>query len=146
MLCAVDLGIADQGEGTGGEQAAQIAIALLGDIAEPALPPLECCFGTSPIQAEKFGPGRKRRTWESATLATRAVASAGPMPGIASNRLLISLDRCRAMIIRSCEVMSAMGHEQTSRHVRAMSVIPIKADIRQRIEHVCFVPIADIGN
>jgi hypothetical protein len=36
--------------------------------------------------------------------------------------------------------MSALGHEQTSRHVRAMSVIPPKADIRQRIEHVCFVP------
>jgi hypothetical protein len=25
-----------------------------------------------------------------------------------------------------------------------MSVLPPKADIRQRIEHVCFVPIADI--
>src|SRR6185437_2999253 len=25
-----------------------------------------------------------------------------------------------------------------------MSVIPLKADIRQRIEHVCLVPIADI--
>jgi len=40
--------------------------------------------------------------------------------------------------------MSALGHEQTSRHVRVMSVIPLKADIRQRIEHVCLVPIADI--
>ena len=36
--------------------------------------------------------------------------------------------------------MSALGHEQTSRHVRVMSVIPLKADIRQRIEHVCYVP------
>jgi hypothetical protein len=26
-----------------------------------------------------------------------------------------------------------------------MSVPPLKADIRQRIEHVCFVPLADIG-
>ena len=26
-----------------------------------------------------------------------------------------------------------------------MSSIPLKADIRQRIEHVCFVPIADIA-
>jgi hypothetical protein len=25
-----------------------------------------------------------------------------------------------------------------------MSVLPLKADIRQRIEHVCFVPLADI--
>ena len=28
--------------------------------------------------------------------------------------------------------MSAMGHEQTSRDVRVMSVIPLKADIHQR--------------
>ena len=40
--------------------------------------------------------------------------------------------------------MSAMGHEQTSRHVRVISVILLKADIRQRIEHVCFVPIAKL--
>ncbi len=34
-----------------------------------------------------------------------------------------------------------------SRHngpVRVMSALPPKADIRQRIEHVCFVPIADV--
>ncbi len=36
--------------------------------------------------------------------------------------------------------MSAMGHEQTSRHVRVMSVIPIKADIHQRGSHVRYVP------
>src|SRR5882757_6535750 len=40
------------------------------------LPPLECCFGTSPIQAEKLRPDRK--TFGSAMLATRAVASIGP--------------------------------------------------------------------
>jgi len=28
--------------------------------------------------------------------------------------------------------MSAMGQKQTSRHVRVMSVIPLKADINQR--------------
>ena len=27
--------------------------------------------------------------------------------------------------------MSALGHEQTSRHVRVMSVLPLKADIHQ---------------
>jgi hypothetical protein len=32
----------------------------------------------------------------------------------------------------------------TWREVSAMSSIPPKADIRQRIEHVCFVPKADI--
>ena len=28
---------------------------------------------------------------------------------------------------------------------RSMSALPPKADIRQRIEHVCFVPTTDIG-
>jgi hypothetical protein len=37
-----------------------------------------------------------------------------------------------------------LGHEQTLRNVGGMSVIPLKADIRQRIEHVCFVPTADV--
>ena len=37
-----------------------------------------------------------------------------------------------------------MGHEQTSRHVRVMSVIPLKADIHQRGLHVRLVPQADI--
>src|SRR5262249_24118932 len=45
-----------------------------------SLPPLECCFGTKPIQAEKLRPDRKAPG--SATFATRAVASNGPRPGI----------------------------------------------------------------
>jgi hypothetical protein len=40
--------------------------------------------------------------------------------------------------------MFALGHERTSRQVRVMSVIPPKADIRQRGLHVRSVPIADI--
>jgi len=40
--------------------------------------------------------------------------------------------------------MSALGHEQTSRHVRVMSVIALKADIHQRGLHVHLVPIADL--
>src|SRR6516165_10165206 len=44
-----------------------------------SLPPLECCFGTNPIQAEKLRPDRKAPG--SATFATRAVASNGPTPG-----------------------------------------------------------------
>ena len=40
--------------------------------------------------------------------------------------------------------MSAMGHEQTSRHFRVMSVVPLKADIRQRGLRVRFVPKADM--
>jgi hypothetical protein len=40
--------------------------------------------------------------------------------------------------------MSALGHEQTSRHVRVMSVIRLKTDIHQRGLHVRLVPQADI--
>jgi hypothetical protein len=36
-----------------------------------------------------------------------------------------------------------LGHEQTSRHVRVMSVILFKADIHQRGLHVRLVPGAD---
>ena len=32
--------------------------------------------------------------------------------------------------------MSALGQKQTSRHVRVMSVVPLKADIHQRALHV----------
>jgi hypothetical protein len=39
MLCAMDLGITDDGKCAGGEQAAQIAIALLADAAELVLAP-----------------------------------------------------------------------------------------------------------
>src|SRR6478736_1913604 len=63
------------------------------------LPPLECCFGTIPIQAEKLRPDRK--DFGSATVATTAVASTGPTPGASSSLMLISLDRCQALISRS---------------------------------------------
>ena len=91
MAGAMDLGIADHGERASREQAAQIAIALFAE------PPLEFC--TSPTQAEKSRPDRKAPG--SAILATSAVASAGPRPGIASSRLLVALDRCQAMMRRS---------------------------------------------
>ena len=107
VLGAMDLGIADDRQCAGREQAAQIAIALFADTAEPVLAPLECCFGTSPIQAEKSRPDRK--AFGSATLATRAVASAGPTPGISSSRLLVSLDRCQALIIRSNSRICALS-------------------------------------
>ena len=40
--------------------------------------------------------------------------------------------------------MFALGHEQTSRHVRVMSVVTLKADIHQRGLHVRLVPKADM--
>src|SRR3990170_1764675 len=48
MLCAMELGIADHGERAGGEQAAQIAIALLADAAEPVLAPARVLLGHEP--------------------------------------------------------------------------------------------------
>jgi hypothetical protein len=42
--------------------------------------------------------------------------------------------------------MSALGHEQTLRHVHVMSVIPLKADIHRRGLHVRLVPLADIAD
>src|SRR5450830_1494019 len=50
-------------------------------------------------EAEKLRPDRK--TFGSATVATRAVASTGPTPGQSSSRMLISFDRCQVLIIRS---------------------------------------------
>jgi hypothetical protein len=41
-------------------------------------------------------------------------------------------------------LMSALGQKQTLRHVRVMSALPPKADIRCRDRHVPFVPKADI--
>jgi hypothetical protein len=37
-----------------------------------------------------------------------------------------------------------LGQKQTSRHVRVMSVIPLKADIHHGGLHVCLVPEADM--
>ena len=42
---------------------------------------------------------------------------------------------------RTCPTM---GQKRTSRHVRVMSVIPLKADIRQPEWHVRHVPEAEI--
>ena len=96
MFAAVELGIADHGERASREQTAEIPIALFGDAAKLVFTPLEFCFGTSPTQAEKSRPDRK--ALGSAMLATRAVASVGQTPGIASSPLLVALDRCQAVI------------------------------------------------
>ena len=42
--------------------------------------------------------------------------------------------------------MSALGHERTSRHVRFMSVISLKADISSAGLHVPLVPLADLDS
>src|SRR5580693_4215980 len=55
-------------------------------------PPLECCLGTSPIQAEKLRPDRK--AVGSATLATRAVARSGAWDAIKALARLIGAVPC----------------------------------------------------
>ena len=40
--------------------------------------------------------------------------------------------------------MSVLGHEQTTRDVRVMSDLPLKADIRQRGVHIRLLSQADI--
>lgn len=40
--------------------------------------------------------------------------------------------------------MSVLGHEQTTRDVRVMSDLPLKADIRQRGVHIRLLLQADI--
>ena len=99
MPGATELGITNDGKRAGHEKAAQMPVPLFADTAEPFPKPLECCLGTSPIQAEKLRPERK--ALGSATLATSAVASSGPTPGMQLRRLLIWLERCHTMIIRS---------------------------------------------
>jgi hypothetical protein len=42
-------------------------------------------------------------------------------------------------------LMSALGQKQTLKHVRSMSALPPKADIRQHGWDVRFVPKADIA-
>jgi hypothetical protein len=100
MPGAVDLGIADHGERAGPERAAQIPIALLADPAKLVLASARVLFRQEPQpRPDKSRPDRKALA--SATLATSAVASVGPTPGIASNLLLVALDRCQAMMRRS---------------------------------------------
>jgi hypothetical protein len=48
------------------------------------------------------------------------------------------------MVAHARRFMSGMGHEQTSRNVRVMSVIPLKAVVDQRGLHVRFVPQAEV--
>jgi hypothetical protein len=42
---------------------------------------------------------------------------------------------------RATDFIDSIGHLQTLRFASLMSALPPKGDVRQRIEHVCFVPI-----
>ena len=70
-----------------------------------SLPPVECCLGTSPIQAARLRPDEN--SFQSPTSETRAVATIGPTPGICSSRRLSSLERCQAWMRFSIAPISA---------------------------------------
>ena len=70
-----------------------------------SLPPVECCLGTSPIQAARLRPDEN--SFQSTTSETRAVATMGPTPGICSSRRLSSLERCQAWMRFSIAPISA---------------------------------------
>ena len=77
--------IFDDGQDTGTEKYRRYRSPALVILPSLSRSPLEFCFGTKPIHAEKSRP--ERMAFGSATLATNAVASAGPTPGMASRRL-----------------------------------------------------------
>ena len=80
MLGAMDFGIADDGECTGHEQAAQIAVTLLADTAESVLAPARVLLRNEPnpsreVTSRSEGPGVSDTRDQS-------VASIGPTPGM----------------------------------------------------------------
>jgi hypothetical protein len=70
-----------------------------------SLPPVECCLGTSPIQAARLRPDEN--SFQSPTSETTAVATMGPTPGICSSRRLSSLERWQAWMRFSIAPISA---------------------------------------
>ena len=71
-----------------------------------SLPAVECCLGTSPIQAAKLRPDEN--AFQSPTSAIKAVATIRQMPGISSSRRLSLHDRCQAWICFAMVVISAV--------------------------------------
>ena len=139
MLGAMDLGVTYDREGAGREQAAQISITPLGDAANGSP-----CHRSSSVWAR--GPPRRKSLFPIemlsglAMLATSAVASAGPTPGIASSRLLVSLDRCQAMMCRSnsrtCALSMRSCRPKAARHSRVTSGNPIVIRVSDDIEQL----------
>ncbi len=93
---AVLLRVADNGHRADDEQPSQYRLPCLVMLPSLSLPPVDCCFGTSPIHAARLRPDPN--AFQSPISATRAVATIGPMPGISSSRRLASHERCQARI------------------------------------------------
>src|SRR5271155_509666 len=123
MLGAMDFRVADHGERAGREQAAQIAIALFADAAKLVFASARVLLGHEADPGREVPP--RSEALGSAMLATKAVANTGPTPGISSSRLLVSFDRCQAMIRRSNASIWAFSASnwvpRAATHARAIS-------------------------
>src|ERR1700730_17593346 len=88
-----------------------------------SLPPLECCLGTSPIQAEKLRPDRK--VVGSATLATRAVATRLDTAKIGSaGRVEVHHARLPAVIGVRKTFPHGLGQKRKWRRLNGTSALP----------------------
>ena len=96
-LGAVDPGIANDGERAGHEQAAQIAVALFADAAEPVLAPARVLLRV-PARSRPRSCGLSERPWGQRHWRQERWPVSGQRRGIAASRLLVSCDRCQAMI------------------------------------------------
>src|SRR5713226_2153065 len=100
MLGAVDLGVADDGECAGHEQAAEIAVALFADAAEPVLCP-HSSAASERAQSRPRSYVLIGRSWgQQHSRPERSPASDRPRE-CNEGACSFWLDRCQAMIIRS---------------------------------------------
>ena len=118
MLGAMDFGIADDSEGAGHQQAAQVAVALLADTAEPLLASARVLLGDEPDPGRESGltgkPSDRRRWRPERWPATDRHQESH------FRRRLVSLDRCHALIIRSnsriCFIIPSSWAPSATRH------------------------------
>src|SRR5215475_2527837 len=82
MFGAVKLSIADHGERTGGEQAAQIAIALLADVAELVFAAARVLLRDEPDPGREISSGSKRLGITNARDQSRRQRRADPRDGV----------------------------------------------------------------
>jgi hypothetical protein len=139
MLGTTEFGVTNHGERADCEQAAEIAIALFGDVAELLFTSARVLLWYKPDQAEKSRPDRN--TLGSATLATRTVANAGPPP---KKRRICGQLRC-AMIRVTIYQLALRSFENRTRRAREVvastfSAISV-ATFFSRLIRKCVAPI-----
>ena len=97
-----------------------------------SLPPLECCRGTRPSQAESCRP--ERNCAPSPIVATSAVAVMTPTPGIVARRRLASLERCHAKSVASSSLTydRTKDDEELRKVERQLDALPAKKRKREK--------------